>query len=577
MALPEWDLTAVFADDASALRAAGDLARRVEAFAAEVDAAIDTAAGLDVGETLERFGPLEEQVEVIREYAEMRTYLDAAGPATREVVDACVDAAARAEATLERALDAIAARAAEVGGIEPGPAAHRLQRVARLRARRPSPEAERAWAAREQSARGRWVRLYERTEAALRIDFDDGTGEHAWGLGELLKLLRRPEPELRRAAYDAAVGAYETVTEVVAACWDAVVADRVAEDELRGRAHPAQATLDDDELDLDALETLIDAVWGRLDLRHDLLSRQAAMLGVRPLLVADTEGEPAGVAPIAWEQAWEVAVAALGDVDPLLVDDAQALLQLGRVDVAPRPGRQLYAVTCRTALDPPAYLALWFTGRVTGVTTLGHELGHATALGAAHRSQPALGRGWPRGALEVPSILAEIVTGDRLVLERPSDASAVRVVAARDLSWAVFEAVASCRAELELYAERRAGRMLTPERIRAAYAAAMAPLYPAGVPFGDREALFLAFGWAPWAIGSRFYNYQYAVGALTALALSARRREHPDGFGASYLRFLACGRSVSPAEQLRPLGVELGSPALWHEGLDELERRVADV
>jgi oligoendopeptidase F len=351
----------------------------------------------------------------------------------------------------------------------------------------------------------------------------------------------------------------------------------LAEDGLRGREHPAQATLDDDELGLDTLETLVDAVWSRLDLRHDLLSRQAAALDVRPLLVADTEGEPASVAPIGWEEAWEVAVAALDDLDPRLGDDARALLRLGRVDVAPRPGRQLYAVTCRTVLDPPAYLALWFTGRVTGVTTLGHELGHAVALGAAFRAQPALGRGWPRGALEVPSILAEIATGDRLVLERPDDAAAVRLVAARDLSWAVFEAVASCRAELELYAERRAGQMLTPERICAAYAAAMAPLFPPGVAFGDREALFLAFGWASWAIASRFYNYQYAVGALTALALAARRRESPDEFRAAYPRFLGSGRSASPAEQLRPLGVELGSPALWHEGLDELARRVAGI
>ena len=61
---------------------------------------------------------------------------------------------------------------------------------------------------------------------------------------------------------------------------------------------------------------------------------------------------------------------------------------------------------------------------------------------------------------------------------------------------------------------------------------------------------------------------------LVTLALYARYREDGDAFVAGYLEFLAAGGSASPADLLRPLGVDLADPACWDPGFAEMERMV---
>ncbi|HJU47851.1 MAG TPA: hypothetical protein VJ689_06960, partial [Gaiellaceae bacterium] len=151
------------------------------------------------------------------------------------------------------------------------------------------------------------------------------------------------------------------------------------------------------------------------------------------------------------------------------------------------------------------------------------------------------------------------------------------LVAAQDLAWSVFEGVAFCRVELDLYAARASGRALSAERILEAFTEHFGALFRGVCGFGERDALVAMAGWANYAAGYRFYNFQYAVGALTALALMSRRRGDEAAFASSLLRFLAYGASASPAEQLGVFGVELGSSALWEEGLAELEARFAGV
>jgi oligoendopeptidase F len=293
---------------------------------------------------------------------------------------------------------------------------------------------------------------------------------------------------------------------------------------------------------------------------------------------ADADAEPAGLPTISLEQTWSVAVEGLRALAPQLADDAEELRRAGRVDLEDRPGKQPYAVTLRTGLDPPAFLALRYSGRAANATTLGHELGHAVALGTMRRAQPPVARGWPGVAFEVPSLLGEIASGDALVAgaseaQRPG----LRLVAAQDFAWSVFEGVAFCRVELDLYAARASGRALTTERILAAFTEHFGALFRGVCAFGERDALVAMAGWANYAAGYRFYNFQYAVGALTALALMSRRQGEEEAFASSLLRFLSYGASASPAEQLSVFGIELGSRALWEEGLAELEARFAGV
>jgi oligoendopeptidase F len=407
------------------------------------------------------------------------------------------------------------------------------------------------------------------------VTFDDGSGAREWGLGDLETVLRRSDAAVRRAAYEALAAAYAEIRDVLAVAWDAAVADRLVEDRLRGRSHPAQETLQLEDMPFDGLRSLLDLAPAHYGLRRQLLRRQAELLGLRVVRVADAEAPPPGLPTLSYAEVADLAVEGLDALAPRLGDDARALLASGRVDGETRAGKQRYAVTFATRLQPPAFVGFRYTGAAANVPLLGHELGHAVALSRSAAAQPPIAHGWPGVAFEVPSLVGEIAAGDAFAARYPESGGAIRLVAAQGLAWAVFESLAYCRVELDLYEARSRGEVLTGDRIQTAFERRFGELYGPEVGFGPADALVALGQWSGYGIASRFYSFQYAVGALAALSLHARRDADPERFAVEYLAFLGEGRSAAPADQLRRLGLDLGSAALWEQGFAELERRFA--
>ena len=220
------------------------------------------------------------------------------------------------------------------------------------------------------------------------------------------------------------------------------------------------------------------------------------------------------------------------------------------------------------AARPARVPLLRFTGAPANVPLLGHELGHAVALARSAAAQPPIARGWPGVVFEVPSLTAEIAAGDAFVAAHPEHAQAIGFVAAQDLAWSAFETLAFCQVELDLYETRAGGTILTADVIRDAFRQRFGELYGPGVAFDDRDALVAMGGWANYSMHSRFYNFQYAVGALVALALHARRREDPGAVrGRTTSRFSPKGRRSSPAAQLERFGLVLGERSAVGGGL----------
>jgi oligoendopeptidase F len=65
--------------------------------------------------------------------------------------------------------------------------------------------------------------------------------------------------------------------------------------------------------------------------------------------------------------------------------------------------------------------------------------------------------------------------------------------------------------------------------------------------------------------------YSYAFGELLVLALYNLYKEDGAAFVPKYLDLLRAGGSNTPAELLKPFGVDLDDPAFWLGGLTTID------
>ena len=157
---------------------------------------------------------------------------------------------------------------------------HWLDHQASLASARLEPAAERAFAARAPGAAGAWGRLSQEILTAASVPFDAGEGEHPHGVVELRLLRLHADRDVRRRADEALLGIYEENLQVAAACLDAVIADRLGEDRLRGRNDPMAATLAVDEVDAHTVELLLAAVERNTGILTRWYERKREALGV---------------------------------------------------------------------------------------------------------------------------------------------------------------------------------------------------------------------------------------------------------------------------------------------------------
>jgi oligoendopeptidase F len=162
-------------------------------------------------------------------------------------------------------------------------------------------------------------------------------------------------------------------------------------------------------------------------------------------------------------------------------------------------------------------------------------------------------------------VFAELLVLDHLGARH----EALRAVTAAQLmdftARTVFRQAMITQFEATAYAARADGDLLTAQRLTELWLDARRWLH------GDTPMATDDVGWAlvPHFIHHRFYNYAYALAALTATSLLGQWHAEPERFPARYLAFLSQGGAVRVADQLARLGVDGANS--WDAALDGLQ------
>jgi oligoendopeptidase F len=576
-----WDLSDLEPDAESAIREWDELLDRARAYAEKYRGTVETAGAQELRELLAELDALHEDISRVRFYATAREHTEATDAEANDLATLARDRLADLESLLlfveldwlaledDRAEELLAAPELE-------PYAHRL-RVAREEKPYVLPEGEEQALNARRPAISAWESLHGRELATLTVDFDGGDGPEPHTVDRLLSYVHNPDRELRLAALDTLYGALETVADVQAACYDALVGDRLSVDRLRGIPDPMLPTNHANELEGDVVEAMMTAVEENYPLARRWFVRKAPVLGLDRLTLADQYAPVGSDRRVEWGEAAEMVEDSLREFEPRLGEIFHTCLERGHIDAEPRPGKVGGAYCSSISKSVLPYVLMNFTDQLRDVVTLAHEFGHVVHGTLALENQPYRAYHTGLAVAEVPSTFAQLLAVERLIDAEEDVSTRAMLLADRAESAmaSIFRQTMMARFEQRAYGIRGEGKALTSDRLSEIWFEQNQSYYADSLELPDGYKL----GWTyiPHFIHVRFYTYAYTFAHLVAFSLLARYREDPAGFAPRYLDFLASGSSRSPQDQLEPLGVDLRNPETWALAFGEFDRCVAEA
>jgi oligoendopeptidase F len=453
---------------------------------------------------------------------------------------------------------------------------HYLANVRKFRAHTLSEREEQLLKRKDLTGADAFCRLFDELSASFRYKMPVDGEEQEFTGEELLGMLHHTDPLLRERAFTTFLKRHEQEGIVFSAVFNDITLDHSQELELRSYSAPMEPTNIANEIEAPVVERLMAVSEANYPLAREYFRLKAGLLGLPKLKNTDI------YAPIGSEsksytfaEAKEMVLDAYRAFNPDYGPVIEAFFSERRIDVLPRPGKGGGAFCMGMTPSLPPYVLMNFTGNLRDVATLAHELGHGLHFVLAG-CQTMLNYHAPLPLAETASVFGEMLL-TRHLLEREGDRNVkVALLCAKieDIIATTFRQNVLTRFEERLHLERRDG-LLTSNRICTIWWEENEKLY------GDAVDMIEPYRWG-WSyishfIHARFYCYSYVFAELLVLSLYRSYLREGAAFIPRYEAILKSGSSLSPADAVRPAGMDLEDPDFWQRGYDLLRDLIHEL
>lgn len=422
-----------------------------------------------------------------------------------------------------------------------------------------------------------WKRLFDDTTAAMEFKLRIGTKTETVNESQALSKLYEPDRSVRKNAAAAITKTLKSHSRSMTYMFNTLVYDHEVEDRLRTFDDPMAHRNLENEIDAATVEALLSAAEKNFSIVDRYYKLKGSLLGIDQLKDYDRYAPVIGDMPtISWDQCRRMVLDSFGSFSDQFGQIASEFFEKNWIDARVRPGKSGGAFSAGTVPGAHPYILLNFTGKLRDVLTMAHEMGHGVHQYLS-RKVGYLEMHPPLTVAETASVFAEMITFERLLDQQPDPRIKLALLCSKieDIFATVFRQVTLTRFEQNLHTARRSEGELPAERICDLWMQANKPMH------GKAVDLTRDYRWW-WSYISHFvhvpfYCYAYAFGELLVLALYKLYRTQGQAFVPGYVELLSRGGSVTPAELLAPLGVDISLPDFWQNGLDQVNEYVAQA
>jgi oligoendopeptidase F len=446
---------------------------------------------------------------------------------------------------------------------------HYLEGMRRYRPHTLSEPEEKILNERDNTGRNAFGRLFSEVTSALTFPLErDGQTEDL-NLSQILSLLHEPDRALRQRAMETLYEGLSKHGQVLTFVYDTLIQDNLTVDRLRNYTHPMAQRHLANEIDGDAVKTMMAVAEQNYGLAQDYFRLKAKLLNLPRLALYDQYAPISSeIQPFTYDKAQEVILKAFEAFDPAFRRLAGEFFAKNWIDAEIRKGKRGGAFCASPSPQLHPYILCNYDDTIRDVMTVAHELGHGLH-GCLSRKQNYFNYDTPLTTAETASVFGEMLVFDHLLAQQTDKPAQIALLAGKleDIFATVFRQNVLTRFEELAFAARKDKR-LTPETLGTLWVEANGKYYGDAVdmPEGYR------WGWSyiPHFIHSRFYCYSYVFGQLLVLALYRMYKDEGRTFVPKYLTLLEAGGSAAPETLLRPLGVDLQDAKFWEKGFAEI-------
>jgi oligoendopeptidase F len=356
---------------------------------------------------------------------------------------------------------------------------------------------------------------------------------------------------------------------------NAILQYKKISDEIRGFTFPQESRLLGDDMPFESVKQMSESVTSHFDIAARYYELKAKLFKLTKLSYHERSlefGEERKTYTV--DEAFSLVHEVLGKLHPRFGEIMDKFVREGSYDVFPSKGKTSGAFCAEGLISQPTYILLNFTGKIMDVFTIAHETGHGINFELMRETQNAFNIGTSLGTAEVASTFMEDFAMQRL-LETADDTLRLTLQMQKlneDIS-TIFRQIALYNFESELHPLFREKGFLTKEEIGKLFQKHMSSYMGEYVELSEGSQNW----WIYWShIRNFFYVYSYANGLLISKALQAGVKKDPK-FADQVVEFLSTGRSLSPYDTFKKMGININEKSFWESGIQEISDLLDDT
>ena len=383
------------------------------------------------------------------------------------------------------------------------------------------------------------------------------------------------DAEVRKSAYEAELKMYDAIKEPIAFSLNHIKKEVLTTSQLRGYESPLAHTLEASRMSRETLDALLEAIREYLPNFRKYLRHKAALLGHENGLPFYDLFAPVGNSSRTFtvEESKDYLIENFKTFSADLAEMTEEFFDKHYIDFYPRKGKVGGAFCANLPMIKQSRVLTNFTGSLSDVVTLAHELGHAYH-GLHIENHRPLNQDYSMPVAETASTFNENIIMNTAIKEA-SDEEKIALIESQlqDTTQIIVDIYSRYLFESAVFENREQSFMFSKD-LEEMMLSAQKEAYGDGL---DQSYLH-PYMWACkphyYSTGLSFYNFPYAFGGLFSKGLYAIYQEQPEGFVEKYQELLRATTVSSVEDTAKVLGVDVSTPEFWKKALAEVAESI---